>query len=96
MAEEGAQRPSGDVLHQRVSRIVGAQAIVAKVGRAHVEWTVTTRYPAPVQTERRAKPVKVETYDDAACIGVVGQHVTHPHGIGIRAVGEGDDDVVRL
>ena len=26
MAEEGAQRPSGDALHQRVGRIVGAQA----------------------------------------------------------------------
>jgi hypothetical protein len=96
MAEEGAQRPSGDVLHQRVSRIVGTQATVGEVGRSHVEWTVSTRYPAPVQAERRTKPVKVETHNDAACIGVVSQHVTHRHCIGIRAVGEGDDDVVRL
>lgn len=95
MAEEGAQRPSGDALHQRVARIVGAQATGAEVGRTRVERGITTRYPAPVQAERRPKPVEVEAHHDAACIGVVGQHVTHPHGISIRVVGEGYHDVVR-
>jgi hypothetical protein len=97
MAEEGAQRPGVDALHQWVGRIVHAQATVAEVGRAPGdEWCVPIGYPTPVQSERRAKPVKVEGHDGAACVGVVGQHVTHPHRISIRAVGEGDDDVVRL
>ncbi|PYK66607.1 MAG: hypothetical protein DME50_04915 [Verrucomicrobia bacterium] len=95
MAEEGAQRPSGDALHQRVGRIIGAQATGGEVGRADVEGCVPTGHPAPVQAERRAKPVEVEAHDDAARIGVVGQHVTHPHGISIRVVGKGHDDVVR-
>ena len=95
MPEEGAQRPSGDPLHQRVARIVGAQATGGEVGRAHVERRVPTRYPAPRQAERRPKPVEVEAHYNAACIGVVGQHVTHRRGIIIRVVGEGHYDVVR-
>src|SRR5437773_954503 len=39
MAKEGAQRPSGDSLHQRVARIVGAQTTGVEVGRARGnEW----------------------------------------------------------
>jgi len=96
MAEERAQRPSGDSLHERMAHIKGAEATGAEVGRASVERRVPTSYPAPVQAERRAKPVEVEAHHHAACIGVVGQHVTHPHGISIRVVGEGYHDVVRL
>src|SRR5206468_5163567 len=68
MPEEGAQRPSGDALHQRVARIVGAKATVGEVGRARVERGVPTSYPAPRQAERRPKPVEVEAHHDAACI----------------------------
>ena len=97
MAVEGAQRPCGDALHQRVVRIVGAQATVGEVDRPALDkWAVSARLPAPLQAEGRAIPVEVEAHDDAACIGVVGQHITHRNGIRIRAVGEGDDDVVRL
>ena len=95
MAGERAQRPRGDALHQRVDRIVVAQATGdgEGLGRAH-ERRVPTRHPAPVQAERRPRPVEGEAHDNAACIGVVGQHVTHRHGIIICVVGEGDDDVV--
>ncbi len=96
MAEESTQGPGVDALHQRVGGIVGTEATVVEVDRATgVDWCVPIGYPTPVQSEGRAKLVKVEAHDDAACVGVVSQHVTHPHGITIRAVGEGDDDVVR-
>ena len=92
-----AQRSRADALHQRMSHVIGTQAIGAEVAPNPVdEWAVAIRLPAPLQIERRTIPVKHEAHDDAACIGVVGQHVTHPRGIRIRAVGEGDDDVVRL
>src|SRR6476646_1114229 len=97
MPEEGAQRAGGDVLHQRVSCIVGSQTTVNEVARGRAdEWAVAPGLPAPLQPERRTKPVKVDTYYHAARIGVVGQHITHRHGIGIRTVGEGDNDVVLL
>ena len=95
LADGGAQRPRGDGLHQRVGRIVVAQATGDGEGRGRaVERRVPTRYPAPVQAERRPRPVEGEGHDNAACICVVGQHVTHRHGIIIWVVREGDDDVV--
>ena len=51
MAEKGAQRPSGDPLHQRVGRIVGAQATVDEVGRAT---SLNGVYPPVIQ--RPSKP----------------------------------------
>src|SRR5438876_1999103 len=97
MAVEGAQRPSGDSLHERMGHIKSAQATVGEVDRSRVvEWCVPTRHPTPVQPEGRAKPVKIEGYHDAASIRVVGQHVAHCNRITVRAVGEGYDDVVRL
>ena len=95
MAGERAQRPRGDALHQRVGRIVVAQATADGEGRGRAdERRVATCYPAPVQAERRPKPVESEGHDNAACVGIVGQHVTHCHGIIICVVGEGDHDVV--
>src|SRR5439155_10110991 len=50
MAEEGAQRPSGDSLHERMGHIIGAQATVAEVDRGRVvERGVATRHPTPCQ-----------------------------------------------
>src|SRR5207244_12485132 len=67
MAVEGAQRPSGDSLHERMGHIIGAQATVAEVDRGRVvEWGVSPRHSTPVQPEWRAIPVKVEGHDDAA------------------------------
>ena len=95
LAGQGAQRPRGDALHQRVGRIVVAQATGDGEGRGRAdERRVTTRYPAPVQAERRPRPVEGEGHDDAAHIGVVGQHVTLRHGIIICVVREGGHDVV--
>ena len=95
MAGERAQRPRGDALHQRVGRIVVAQATGDGEGRGRAEERrVTTRYPAPFQAVRRPRPVEGEADDNAACIGIVGQHITHRHGIVICVVGEGDHDVV--
>jgi len=80
-----------------MSHIIGTQAIGAEVTPDPVdEWAVAIRLPAPLQIERRTIPVKHEAHDDAAYIGIIGQHVTHRYGIGICAVGEGDDDVVWL
>ena len=95
LAGERAQRPRGDALHQRVGRIVVPQATIDGEGRGRAdERRVPIRHPAPVQAERRPRPVEGEAHDNAACVGVVGQHVTHRHGIIIRVVREGDDDVV--
>ena len=95
MAGERAQRPRGDALHQRVGRIVVAQATGEGEARGRAnERRVPTRYPAPLQAERRPRPVEGEGHDNAACICVVGEHVTHGHGIIICVVREGDHDVV--
>jgi len=97
MAGERAQRPRGDALHQRVARIVVAEATDdgERLGWAD-EGRVPTCYPAAVQAERRPKPIEGEPHHDASCIGIVGKHVTHRDGVVPNVIREGEHDVILL
>src|SRR5215471_16516741 len=59
VAEEGAQRPGTDTLHQGMSVIEIAQATGGEIGRADIEWCVPTGHPPPVKTNRRANQLKL-------------------------------------